>query len=116
MPFFLTYVALMFVTIAVYTGFVISAHGADFISGFIAAITAMTWAGQFNADFMIYLGISALWIAWRHQFTPAGLGLAFCGLVGGALFFLPYLFIVAGKANGNAAALLLGPERISSNA
>ncbi len=115
MPLFRAYVAILFVTIATYTAIVMSTHGADFVPEFIAAVTAMTWTGQFNMDFMIYLGISAIWIAWRHQFTPAGLVLAFFGLVGGALFFLPYLFIVAGKANGNAALLLLGPDRTRGN-
>lgn len=116
MPIFRAYVAILFVTIVIYTAIVMSIHGADFLPDFLAAVTAITWAGQFNMDFMIYLGISAIWIAWRHRFTPAGLALGLCGLVGGALFLLPYLFIVAGKAKGDATTLLLGPERTSTNA
>jgi hypothetical protein len=35
----------------------------------------MSWSGQFNLDFMTFLGLSAVWVAWRHQFTRGGVAL-----------------------------------------
>lgn len=111
MHLFRLYVAILFITIVTYTVIVFANHGAAFVPEFIAGVTSMTWTGQFNVDFMMYLGISAIWIVWRHRFTPAGFILGFVALTAGALFLMPYLFVVAGRAQGDPAVLLLGKDR-----
>jgi hypothetical protein len=59
------------------------------------------------------LALSALWLAWRHNFSPAGLLLGLVGLFGGAFFLSAYLLIVSFRVNGDIKALLLGEARVS---
>jgi hypothetical protein len=35
-------------------------------------MAAMTWPGQFNFDFLCFLTLSGLWLAWRHHFSLGG--------------------------------------------
>jgi hypothetical protein len=44
------------------------------------------WAGQFNADFMAMLVMSAIWVAWRNNFSKLGFFLAPVAFLGGAAF------------------------------
>ncbi len=94
-----------------YTLVVGSNHGWSFMPTFFGDIRAMTWPGQFNADFMCYLAMSALWVSWRHEFSPAGLALGVCAFFGGALFLSAYLVVMSFKVDGNINALLLGSGR-----
>lgn len=55
-------------------------------------MAAMTWPGQFNADFMTFLSLSGLWIAWRHHFSAGGMALGF-------------------RTQGDVKALLFGVRR-----
>ena len=82
--------AAFLIIIAVYTVIAISNDGFDLITPFIGDILALSWSGQFNLDFMMYLILSALWVAWRHDFSGAGIALAAVASVGGMLF-LPHL-------------------------
>jgi hypothetical protein len=52
-----------------------------------------------------------MWVAWRHQFSAAGLGLAVLAFFGGALFLSVYLFIQTLRAKGNVRVVLLGEAR-----
>ena len=94
--------------LAIYTGVVIARHGMDLLPIFFGDIARMTWSGQFNADFSCFLLLSALWTAWRHHFTPVGLGLAILAFFGGAGFLLPYLLLLSIQTRGDMAALLTG--------
>jgi hypothetical protein len=78
---------------------------------FFGDMAAMGWPGQFNLDFMFMLTLSAIWVAWRHQFSIAGLALGVLALFGGSLFLTIYLLIVGGKAKGDVKKLLLGETR-----
>ena len=80
---------------------------------FFGDMAAMGWAGQFNADFICFLVLSALWVSWRHEFSPAGLALAVPAFFGGAFFLSIYLFIVSFSAK-DVTALLVGPGRAAS--
>ena len=71
----------------------------------------MTWPGQFNLDFMTFLSLSALWFAWRHQFSPAGVVLGVVGFFGGRTVLAPYLVIASLGANGDPQGMLLGKRR-----
>jgi hypothetical protein len=58
----------------------------------------------------------ALWAcclchAWRHQLSPAGLGLGVLAFFGGMMFLTIYLLIVSLRTKGDVGALLLGEAR-----
>ena len=55
-----------------YTGIVGFNHGWNLLPIFFGDMSAMTWAGQFNFDFMCFLTLSGLWLAWRHHFSLSG--------------------------------------------
>ncbi len=86
----------------------IAGHGWGLFGVFLGDLRAMGWPGQFNLDFTILLALSALWVAWRHGFSGAGLLLGLTAFFGGALFLTAYLFIVSIVARGNVKELLLG--------
>ena len=94
-----------------YTAIVISNHGWNLLAVFFGDMSAMTWAGQFNFDFMGFLTLSALWTAWRHHFSPVGLALSVVAFFGGMMFLTIYLLIASYQVKGNVSALLLGAQR-----
>jgi hypothetical protein len=55
--------------------------------------------------------LSAFWLAWRHQFSPAGLALGVLGFFGGIPVLSLYLLLVSLRVHGDVAAMLLGEER-----
>jgi hypothetical protein len=57
---------------------------------------------------MFMLSLSALWVAWRHRFTAAGLALALFAFFGGASFLAVYLLVVSFRTNGDLRQILLG--------
>jgi len=110
---FRIFLATIFIVIAVYTAIVVTNHGLGLLPIFFGDMAKMAWPGQFNLDFMCFLALSALWLAWRHNFSPAGLLLGLVGFFGGALFLSVYLLIVSFRVNGNIKALLLGEARVN---
>jgi hypothetical protein len=97
--------------LAAYTALVIADHGWGLFGVFFGDLRAMGWPGQFNLDFTILLALSALWVAWRHRFSGAGLLLGLTAFVGGALFLTGYLFAVTVAAKGDVKEMLLGRAR-----
>lgn len=95
----------------VYTLMVGAAHGWNLIPPFFAEIQVVSWQGQFNFDFMGFLMLSALWCAWRNDFSPLGFGLAILGATGGILFLATYLLILSFQTGGDIKAMLLGSRR-----
>ncbi|WP_259721065.1 hypothetical protein [Synechococcus sp. CS-1328] len=81
------------------------------LSLLIGDMAEVGWPGQFDLDFLCMLGLSGTWVAWRHHFSPAGLGLALLAAFGGSLFLSLYLLIESIRLEGNTKALLLGPDR-----
>jgi hypothetical protein len=102
---------LIFLLLSAYTAIVISNHGWNLLAVFFGDMKAMTWSGQFNLDFMGFLTLSALWTAWRHQFSPLGLALAIVAFFGGMAFLTIYLLVVSYQMKGDVRALLLGAHR-----
>jgi len=90
-----------------YTGIVIFNHGWNLLPIFFGDLAAMTWPGQFNFDFMCFLTLSGLWLAWRHHFSLGGLALGVLGFFGGIMVLAPYLLFASYKANGDIKILLL---------
>ena len=98
--------------IVIYTIIVIANDGFDLFTPYLSDILALNWSGQLNLDFGMYLFISALWIAWRHEFSGKGIALAAIALIGGMLFFAAYLLVQIRQANGDVERLLLGDTRL----
>ena len=106
--------ALLFVLGAVllgYTAIVIANHGMGLLPIFFGDMAEMGWPGQFNLDFMMLLTLSALWVAWRNQFSGTGLLLAALALFLGSLFLTIYLFILTTQSKGDMRKVLLGRAR-----
>lgn len=101
----------LFAVLLTYTGIVIANHGLGLFQVFFGDMAAMAWPGQFNLDFMMMLTLSALWVAWRHQFSGGGLALAVLAFLGGASFLTVYVFIMSLKTHGDMRVLLLGEAR-----
>jgi hypothetical protein len=97
------------VALAAYTAIVISNHGWNLFPVFFGDILAMNWAGQFNFDFSGFLVLSALWTAWRNDFSPLGLVLAVVAFFGGMGFLAIYLLILSARAN-TIGELVAGPQ------
>jgi hypothetical protein len=94
-----------------YTSVTIANHGINLLPIFFGDMAAMAWPGQFNLDFTCFLALSALWVSWRHEFSPAGLLLGVIAFFGGMLFLSIYLLIQTGRSRGDIKTLLLGESR-----
>lgn len=101
----------LWVILAGYTAIVVANHGVGLLRVFFGDMAAMGWPGQFNLDFLFLLLLSALWVAWRHRFSSAGLLLGVLAMFGGSLFLTAYLLVVTGQAKGDMKEVLLGRMR-----
>jgi hypothetical protein len=104
----------IFATIVAYTAIVVASHGLGLFAAFFGDIAEMGWPGQFNLDFTGFLALSALWLAWRHHFSPLGLALGVLGFFGGAPVLTAYLLATSFAVNGDVKELLLGSTRAHS--
>lgn len=98
--------------ILIMTGLVGYRNGWNLLPVFFGDMAALTWPGQFNVDFMCFLILSGLWLAWRHHFSPRGLFLGLLGIFGGIMLLAPYLLVMSFKARGDMGVLLLGELRM----
>jgi len=103
-----TLLVVIFVVLVAYTVVVVANHGMGLLPVFFGDMARLGWPGQFNLDFMFMLALSALWVAWRHRFSGAGLALSVCAFFGGALFLSVYLFVESLRTRGDSRALVLG--------
>ncbi len=99
---------IIFITVLGYTLTVGVNWGWNLLPVFFGDMAAMNWAGQFNLDFMSFLTLFGLWLAWRHNFSSGGIVLGVLGFFGGILVLTPYLFFVSFKAKGDMKELFLG--------
>lgn len=111
MTLFRLFLLICLVTITAYSLVTIANHGPNLLPVFFGDIAEMAWPGQFNLDFMCFLALSALWVSWRHQFSPLGLALGLVAFFGGMLFLSIYLLIQISRTGGDIKALLLGEAR-----
>lgn len=111
---FRAYLLIVLACLTGYTFIVGSAHGWNLLPVFFSDIAGMTWPGQFNLDFMAFLSLSCLWVAWRHQFSIAGIALGALAFFGGMMFLAPYLLWASIQSAGDVRALLLGKARAGS--
>ena len=96
------------------TGLVGYKHGWNLLPIFFGDMVSLSWPGQFNFDFMCFLLLSGLWLAWRHHFSPGGILLGILGVFGGIMLLAPYLLLMSFKVNGDIKALLMGEVRQNS--
>lgn len=108
---FRIYLAIVVACLGAYTIMVGLNHGWNLLPVFFGDMAAMTWPGQFNVDFMGFLSLSALWLAWRHRFSPGGLALGVLGFFGGMMVLAPYLLFASLQAKDDVKVLLLGKAR-----
>ncbi len=111
MTLFRLFLLVCLIAIAAYSSVTMINHGINFLPIFFGDMAQMGWPGQFNLDFMCFLALSAIWVSWRHQFSPAGLGLGLVAFFGGMLFLTIYLLVLTGRSGMNAKVLLLGEGR-----
>ena len=106
-------ILLSIITISIisFTGIVGFNHGWNLLPIFFGDMVAMTWAGQFNFDFMCFLTLSGLWLAWRHHFSACGRALGVLGFFGGIMVLAPYLLLASYKGNGEIKIIVLGKVR-----
>ena len=101
----------LFTVVVGYTAVVVADHGFGLFPIFFGDIAKMGWPGQFNLDFTSLLTLSALWVAWRHAFSGAGLALGVLAFFGGGFFLTAYLLVMSLQTGGDMAELLLGKAR-----
>jgi hypothetical protein len=111
---FRIYLSVVLLCLGGYTFAVGSNHGWNLLPIFFANITDMGWQGQFNADFLTFLGLSAIWVAWRHHFKGAAIALGVVAFFGGMMFLAPYLLWASAQGGGDVKVLLLGKQRAAS--
>lgn len=114
MALFRAYLLAITLGLVTYTMLVGMEHGWNLLPIFFGNIVEMSWQGQFNLDFMSFLSLSAIWVAWRHQFSGSGIVLGILAFFGGMLFLAAYLLWASGQASDNTKVLLLGRERAKS--
>ena len=113
MNYFRILLCTMIIWIICFTMIVGINHGWNLIPIFFRDIISLTWPGQFNADFMCFLVLSGLWVAWRHQFSPIGLVLMPIAFFFGIMFLSIYLLIISFTTKGKTTAMLIGTERLN---
>ena len=111
MTIFRLFLGVVFAVIGLYTLAVAVQHGLNLFPVFFGDIGAVDWPGQFNLDFLGMLMLSALWTAWRNEFTPKGLLLGLLALFAGAPFLTIYLLVLSVQTQGNLKVMLLGEGR-----
>ena len=99
------------VGLLLYTMVAMQNDGFNFLQRAQEFVLSMQWMGQFALDFQCYLTLSALWIAWRNQYTGQSIVLAISGMVLGIIIFAPYLLYLLYKENGDVAAVLVGGRK-----
>lgn len=109
---FRAYLVVVLVCLYGYTLIVGSNHGWNLLPIFFSDVGKMEWPGQFNVDFMTFLSLSALWVAWRHRFSGVGIALGIVAFFGGMMFLAPYLLWASVQSAGDVRVLLLGKARV----
>lgn len=108
MTLFRNLLIVMAIVMLTFTLLTILHHGLNFIAPFLAPILAVTWQGQFNVDFVLYLVLASIWIAWRSGFSGSGIGFAMIAPLLGMSLLAPYLIFLIARGADTPQKLLLG--------
>ena len=99
--------------VGVYTTSVLASYGIlVLLPNFFGEMSQLNWQGQFNLDFFMFLLLSGFWIAWRNQFSLAGVLLGIGGVVLGAPYLAAYLLFLSFKLEGDVPSMLLGERSV----
>ncbi len=101
----------MCLVVLIYTGLAVSNEGINLFATTLPSVTEFGWPGQFHVDFLTYLILSGLWVAWRHEFSVGGIVLGVLASQLGIIFLSIYLLVAINKANGDMREVLLGESR-----
>lgn len=91
-----------------FTAFVVGREGLDLLPTFFGAIADGRWPGQFNADFLALLALSAVWTGWRNGWNLGGWVLSVLAFFGGGGFLMGYLLVLLHLEKGDLRRVLLG--------
>ena len=105
---FRTLLIVLTIAVAGYTLAAVANEGINLLPHFLNPIFALTWQGQFNLDFMSYLVLSGVWMAWRGGLTGRSIALGLLAPPLGMPFFAPYLVYLTARTGGDPRKLLLG--------
>lgn len=105
---FRLYLILAWTALVAFTAFVIGRDGMDLLPVFFGDIAKGHWPGQFNADFLTMLALSALWTGWRNGWSAASWVLALIAFGFGGGFLMAYLLILLHREKGDMRRVLLG--------
>lgn len=108
MTFFRILLAVLGITVLIYTVIAASNDGINLFATTIPAVGDFGWQGQFHLDFATYLILSGLWVAWRHGFSPTGVVFGVLAANLGMIFLSLYLLIASYRARGDMRAILMG--------
>ncbi|WP_306113371.1 MULTISPECIES: hypothetical protein [unclassified Roseovarius] len=108
MTFLRNFTLVLFLAITAHTLYTGIVYGWNFVSVFLAVLFSLTWQGQFALDFLCYLMLSGLWVAWRGGFTGASIALGLLASVMGMLVFAVLILIFIRQSSGDMRKLLLG--------
>lgn len=111
MALFKTLLITMCLIVLIYTAFAVSNDGVNLFAITLPSITKFGWPGQFHVDFLTYLILSGVWVAWRHQFSAGGIVLGVLASQLGMIFLSLYLLFAINKADGDMRQVLLGESR-----
>jgi hypothetical protein len=107
---FRLYLIFAWTLLIVFTAFVIGRDGLGLLPVFFGAIADGHWPGQFNADFLSMLALSALWTGWRNGWSASGWGLAALAFFLGGGFLMAYLLILLHREKGDMRRVVLGVQ------
>lgn len=102
------YLVIAWAGLVAFTAFVVGREGLDLLPIFFGAIGEARWPGQFNADFLSLLVLSALWTGWRNGWSVGGWALAGLAFFGGGGFLMAYLLVLLHLEKGSVRRVLLG--------
>lgn len=102
------YLIIAWTALVAFTAFVIGREGLDAAGPFFGAIGEGRWPGQFNADFLSMLALSALWTGWRNGWSLGGWVLAVLAFNFGGVFLMGYLLVLLHLEKGDMRRVLLG--------
>ena len=100
--------ALMAISVSVYTIFAFQNEGGNLFQIFISNLAALNWNGQFSLDFSCYLILSGIWIMWRNRFSVSSIVFAMFATIIGITLFAPYLLFLLYKEKGDIKKLIIG--------
>ena len=114
MTLFKALLVVMCAAVFIYTLVAIGNEGVNLFATTGPSFLEFGWPGQFHLDFLTYLILSGIWVAWRHHFSGLGIILGVLASQLGIIFLSIYLLYAINKADGDMREVLLGRDRANT--